>query len=197
MAMNPFADHRDLYLLTAGVVLGVLLSPAVLGRVLPGVYEGIFIGPVAEYRTQLEDFDAQTQQQVGLLGQSGVTSVAIDELLAQRANERLELEAGLEVTENRIPALLLAIGLAVIVIMILETLVSPSPEQQGKAIIPPAVGRLVRLRYGLMALWLMILLARYDLLAHLPGLFLLLLIIVALILGFIPLGKKETPATGH
>ena len=37
-------DHRDLYLIVVGVLLGVLLGPGVLGRFAPNVYDRIFVG---------------------------------------------------------------------------------------------------------------------------------------------------------
>ena len=37
-------DQRHLYMLVAGVLLGVLLGPAVLGRVAPQLYDPMFLG---------------------------------------------------------------------------------------------------------------------------------------------------------
>ncbi|XAM01327.1 hypothetical protein OT109_08020 [Phycisphaeraceae bacterium D3-23] len=46
----PWPDARHIYLLAAGIVLGVLLGPAVMGRALPHQYELLFDapGPTAE-----------------------------------------------------------------------------------------------------------------------------------------------------
>ncbi|MCG8510240.1 MAG: hypothetical protein MI741_13510 [Rhodospirillales bacterium] len=192
--MNPFADHRDLYLLVAGLVVGVLLSSAVLGRIAPKTYQSIFFGDVAEVRAELEAFDEETTRQIELLSspELTVTPLAIEEKLIQRKLDKADLERKLDRAVNRTPAALFAITFAILAVMVAETLISPSLEQRQRTEISPAVARLVRLRYGLLAIWLAIIVARHDLLASFPIVMFILLLILAGVIGFVPLGKRAT-----
>lgn len=44
IALWPLADQRHLYMIVAGIVLGVVLGPAVLGKVVPNLYDRAFVG---------------------------------------------------------------------------------------------------------------------------------------------------------
>ncbi|HEX7008981.1 MAG TPA: hypothetical protein VF184_03310, partial [Phycisphaeraceae bacterium] len=72
----PFPTHRDLYLLAAGLLMGVLLSGAVLGRLSPSLHDRLFVGSGGA-AAALQTLQAQHQQDMQRLRDTGVTSAAI------------------------------------------------------------------------------------------------------------------------
>lgn len=177
-------NHRDLYVLAAGLLLGLLLGPAVLGRVSPETYNHYF----ADYQVaadKLAMHDAHVNEILKKLVAADVTSVAMDELVQTRSAEREPLEAAVErarLSQGR----LLAAMLAVLVFMIFETL----PE--ATAILLRS--RLAAARYALMALTLALLLAQPQLLKGMSMLFLSLLLATGLAMALMPLSKKNSRA---
>ena len=189
----PFATHRDLSLLLAGIALGLLLGPAVLGKVAPQTYQRWFVGG-DEAKAALDAFDAETEQMRHQLAQTGVTPAAIDEFVAQRKRESLPQLAGYELQrtehEKWLSSRMLGLMLAAILIMILEALYAPRPRADGSAQVPVALGRLITIRYALIAVWIVLALAAPAMLYQTPLLFIALALAVALLVGFMPLGKK-------
>jgi hypothetical protein len=190
--VNPFPDVGGLYLLIAGIVLGVLLGPAVLGRVAPDVYRDVFVGG-GEYLRQLTEENEKTQQQLEALQDTGVTEEAIPEHVLGREQELVVLKAQLDAAQRQrmgeLTGWTAALMLAVIAVMMVESLIGPEVKAGGVSKIPPAVGRLVTARYALAALWIAVVLARPQLLTQVPILFAAGLVVVALGAALVPLGK--------
>lgn len=192
--INPFPDVGGLYLLIAGIVLGVVLGPAVLGRVAPGAYRDVFVGG-GEYLRQLTEENEKTRQQLEALQDTGVTGEAIPEHVLGREQELVVLKAQLDAAQRQrmgeLAGWTTALMLAVIAVMMVESLVGPDVKAGAAAKIPPTLGRLVTARYALAALWIAVVLARPQLLTQAPILFAAGLIIVALGAALVPMGKKH------
>lgn len=193
--VNPFPDVGGLYLLVAGIVLGVLLGPAVLGRVAPSIYQDVFVGG-GEIAKELIESQAETQRQLEALEATGVTDVALPEQVMAREQQLVLLKAQLDQAQrDRLGELIGwtgALMLAVIAVMMIESLVSPDVSAGKTMKVPPALGRLITARYALAALWITIVLAQPALLKQLPILFVGLLVVVALAAALVPLGKMRT-----
>ena len=180
--------------MVAGIVLGVLLGPAVLGRAAPDVYRDVFVGG-GEYLRQLAEENEKTQLQLEALQDTGVTGEAIPEHVLGREQELVVLKAQLDAAQRQrmgeLAGWTTALMLAVIAVMMVESLVGPEVRAGVAAKVPPAVGRLVTARYALAALWIAIVLARPQLLTQVPILFAAGLVVVALGAALVPLGKKR------
>lgn len=177
-------NHRDLYVLAAGLLLGLLLGPSVLGRASPETYSRYF----ADYQIAAQHLaihDANVQEILKKLVAADVTSVAMDELVQTRAAQREPLQAAVD-RARQSQGRLLAAMLAVLVFMIFETL----PE--ATAILVRS--RLATARYALMALTLALLLAQPQQLKGMSMLFLALLLAVGLAVALVPLSKKSDDA---
>jgi len=167
--MNPMPTLRDAYLLTAGLLLGVLLGPAVLGRIAPGAYAG-FLGAGATHQ-QLVAFDQETAVLAQALQATGVTPDAVTELHQSRHAQRAVTTQGLGLLMDRTARLrVCGVGVALFVVMLLEALMPSRGGPQGST-----------LRYALMAIGATMVLARPSLLAGTPWLFVALLLLVGLI----------------
>lgn len=168
--MHPTAGHRELYLLVAGLLLGLLAGPWVLGRAAPDFYARTFVGGT----TQLKEL-AQTQHELALrravvLETKSETVLADFELEAAakvrpliQAWEKAKLERSQELQR-----IMSAVALAIACIMGLEALLLGQWQH-----------RAMSARYALMALWLAMLLAQPAMLAELPMVLVLLLVLVA------------------
>lgn len=193
LALSPFPDHRDLYLLVAGIILGALLSGAVLGNVSPAAHHRLFIGGY-ELQRQLEQMQREHLQVLDRLEASGVTEVAVEEQRREFESERIPLQAELQQARNdhldRLAGLAGALILAVGLVMVLEALVSPRAAPGQRVPVPRALSRLISIRYALLAMWGALVIARPALLGDLSLLFLVLLIALALFVAIIPLGRR-------
>ena len=69
---TPNPGPVELYILAAGLLLGILLGPAVLGRVAPTAHASLFGGGPATQ--QLIDYDEETAAMVAALEATGVTA---------------------------------------------------------------------------------------------------------------------------
>ena len=179
----PSPNHRNLYLLILGLVGGIALGPAVLGRLSPDSYQKIFgVGRLSH--AQLKQISNEKRDQINRLTETGVTASAVKEQLAQAQRQRSERSRILQQEHlNWLGALTTAMILAIIIIMVLETMVSP--------VQPGLAPGLATTRYALTAVWFGITLAQPGLLLGVSGLFVLLLVIVSLLAAFMPLCRIE------
>ena len=195
--VSPFPDLGGLYLLVAGIVLGVLLSQAVLGRLAPGVYEDAFVGG-AELSRLVDEQVAATEEQIRTLDDTGVTPAAITEQLGQQDIQLIQLRAQLQQAQQQhlttLSGWTTSLMLAVIAVMMIESLMSPDikdTKSNGRLVVSPAMGRLITARYALCALWIAIVFAQPKLLSELPIMFAGLLVVVAVGAALVPLGKRS------
>ena len=181
-------DYRDLYLLMIGLIGGILLGPFVLGRISPAVYDRMSgIGPAKvgildSLRQQMNNHQSQ-------LAQTDVSEVAkaeqmVLDLAHQHQNRKSFMAAHLSLLRARAMALMFAM----IVIMVLETFVSPRNRLLR--------GRLASTRYALCAIWIAIVLAQPQLLAAIPFIFVMLLVVVGITAALVPLGKWSSQRNG-
>ncbi|MFA9479461.1 hypothetical protein ACERK3_14325 [Phycisphaerales bacterium AB-hyl4] len=192
--LNPFPDHRDLYLLVAGLLLGVLLGPAVLGQVAPGVYDRVFVG-VGPATAELREAEAEHAAALRQLQETGVSDAAMAERAMGFEQQRMLLQAQAEQERlahlGRLTGRMLALVFAVVGVMVIESLVSPQPEGGKRQVVPTALSRLVTIRYALAALWLAVVVAQPTLLGQVPVVFAGAVIVVALVVAFVPLGGRS------
>ena len=192
MILSPFPGPACLYLLVGGIVLGVLVGPAVMGRLAPSLYQELFVGG-AQLSQQLLDQQNQTANQLELLEQTDVTDVALAEQLALGQSQQAVIEAQLQQAQQQRlmywSGLASAIVLAVIAMMMIEALVAPDIHKDKAAAVPPALSRLVSARYALVGLWIAVVLAQPRLLSQLPVLFAAGLILLAAASALVPMGK--------
>lgn len=215
-------------MLVAGVVLGVLLGPAVLGRLAPNVYDPMFVGSgntaaLEEAQDALEDFQTNPDTRQDLIEEvmaqyelldpdDPSTTVAREEHLMRLTNRFADEEDALKqavVTEagqvmvrqkqhrDKLSGMTTILLLIVVALFAAEAILSPQRDEleAGRATLPPALARLVTVRYALMAGWLLIMLAQPHWLRGIDPVFGALLLAVVLIAGLIPLGKKHTQTT--
>lgn len=215
-------DQRHLYMLVAGVLLGVLLGPAVLGRIAPDLYDPMFMGSgdmtaLEETQAELDLFlnDADTRQaridgilkQAEFLGEGDSAEVSTQSQILALTNDFADEQARLEtnIEAARIPILAsqqqhrdklsgmaTMMLLLIVILFAAEAILSPQRDEleQGKATLPPALSRLITIRYGLAAGWLMLMLAQPIWLKGIDLTFGGLLLAIVLIAGLVPLGKK-------
>jgi hypothetical protein len=211
-------------MLVAGVVLGVLLGPAVLGRLAPQIYDQMFMGSgdtaeLENARAELELFltDEDTRmdringilKQAEVLGEGDSAQVATEEqvavLMNSFADEQQRLEQNVEAARvpiianqqahrTKLQGMATMMLLLVVIILVAEAILSPQRDEleAGKAKLPPALSRLITIRYGLAAGWLMLMLAQPVWLKGIDFMFGGLLLAIVLIAGLVPLGKKAS-----
>ena len=212
-------------MLVAGVVLGLVLGPTVLGQFAPQFYDPMFVGSgdTAELdaaRADLDDFKTNSDRreakineiiaQYKLVG-SDDDSIAIakdEQLVAltnafadeQEALEQVLLSAQGEVTFRRQAHLDKLSGMATVILLLVvllfaaEAIVSPQRDEieDGQAELSPLLSRLVTVRYGLMAGWLILMLAQPHWLSGIDPWFGGLLLLVVVVAGLVPLGKRAS-----
>lgn len=225
LVLWPLPDQRHLYMLVAGVVLGVLLGPAVLGRLAPEVYDPLFVGSgdttaLEEAEAKVEAFKKDDERrdeiieeviaQYDLIG-SDEDSIAIakQEQLVAINNRFAEEEAVLrdavvaaqgQIVINRqahlqkLSSMSTVMILLVVLLLAAEAILSPQRKEleEGEADVPTIVPRLMTIRYGLLAGWLMLMLAQPHWLRGIDPVFAGLLAVVVLGAGLVPLGKRAS-----
>ncbi|QQE13096.1 hypothetical protein JD969_06440 [Planctomycetota bacterium] len=204
MSMLPFADHRDLYLLIAGLLIGLVLGPGVLNKFAPNVYRSLFIGNLAQVR-ELFVFDKkqaaveaeirpQLEEQLKARGVEDVEG-AMSKMLPQAietAKGQLSVKARQAALAHQLQliGLLNALVIGVVLISVIETQVFPKRVKEGVEL-PAALGKLKTIRFALLACWIAIVVARPELVMTVPVVFTIALVLIALAVGFVPLGKKK------
>ena len=146
--MLPFPGRRDLWLLAAGLLLGVLLGPPVLGSASPAAYRALFGGTEAfaqaeEARDQAVEARGRAAAQLGLAGEAGEAGEAgagpqgeareraeanlaqLDAMLTRGVNARYQAVGA--AMDSRAVRWLLALLVALVGVAVAEALVSPDP----------------------------------------------------------------------
>jgi hypothetical protein len=185
-------DHRDLYLIVAGVVLGIILSQAVLNRFWPEAYRRVFVGPSPSSQQLIDEFlriNEEERQQRQNLAETGASAAATQEFDRGQHRRTSEIWARVQQAKAaeqehaaRLGGWSLALILAVLAVMVIETVLDP------RALRPRA--RLATARYALMALWIALLIAQPKVLFTIPFLLLGALVVVALAMALVPLGRR-------
>lgn len=173
------------------MILGLALSPAVLGNVAPNLRDRLFgaTQPLAQIR---DAFEAESMQQLEQLEATDVTEIAAQEHLRMRQQEWMHQVAAYELTlDRRAVGLIFALLAAVAVVMAMEAWLSPQPDDNGRSVVHPAYRRLISTRYALLALLIAIVLARPSVLGATPLVLAVVTIALALAVGLIPLGSKH------
>lgn len=214
-------------MLVAGVVLGVLLGPAVLGRFAPQVYDQMFIGSgdlteLDQAQTELDDFlgNADTRQAIidqvikqyeAFSEEDTSIKTARDEQLMEINNRfadeqqalqsnvdtaRIPILANQQAHRQKLQGMVTMMLLLIVLILVAEAILSPQRDEleEGKTTLPPALSRLITIRYGLAAGWLLLMLAQPVWLKGIDLTFGVLLLVIVLLAGLMPLGKKDSSA---
>ncbi len=210
-------------MLVAGVVLGVVLGPAVLGNLAPHLYDPMFVGSgdteeLDKAREALDRFanDADTRQAIidekiaeydNLFGRGDSLDEAredhVIDLTNRFADEQDRLEnnialarvpvlASRQAHREKLSGMATAMLLLIVILLAVEAILSPQRDEieQGRADLPPALSRLITVRYALAAGWLMLMLAQPVWLKGVDPVFGGLLLVVVLLAGLIPLGRR-------
>ncbi len=110
------------YVLAAGMLLGVLAGPAGLGQLWPGGYAGLFGGSVARGQW-LEGVQATRAAATAWQSVPGVSGTAVSEDLDRRAAVNRQQHAALgAVMDRRAAEMILAVGVALGAVMLIEAL---------------------------------------------------------------------------
>ena len=157
-------DHWDLYILVAGVALGLLVSPWVLGRISPVRHDRLFLGGVQEAAERQAYID-DTETIIRRMHATGEDEPAIRARFDERRERYMELDAALTQARERHARVLNIVTYAalalVILLMIAEALITT--EATPRAL---AVRRwLGRARYVAMSAWIVLALGRSDFLS--------------------------------
>ena len=179
----------DLVLLIVGLVAGVLLGPAVLGKVAPEMHLAWFQGGVAEQKV-VDDYLAERaslrQKVPGVEGDS-VLDVFDRETAAQQRMYESELFIAQAKFANVYRSRMTAIILAVAGLMLLEVFMVTGASNMVDAV--RFSSKVATARYALVAVWLAMLLAVPAQLRELPMVFTILVLIVAAAVALAPLRK--------
>ena len=172
----------NLYLLVAGLLVGLLLGPFVLGRASPETYYAVF-GAGQEHEALLA-FEERAADELARVQRIGVSGEYLPEKQAQLDAERIPLlEARRDALESTIYPYMTAVLLALVAIMAIEALYARPQSPVGL--------RIATMRYALATVWLVLLLAVPNVLMSVSLVFVALLILVALLAGLIPLGVRR------
>ncbi len=219
-------DQRHLYMLVAGVLLGVLLGPAVLGRLSAPLYDQMFLGSgdttefeaaQAEFASFIEGDNTEERinnitQQAASLDEGDTAYLSAQEQIVAITNgfadEQARLETNIEAALGRIgdrqqghrdklQGMATMMLLLIVIILAAESILSPQRDEleAGKTTLPPALSRLITIRYGLAAGWLMLMLAQPVWLKGIDVTFGGLLLAIVLLAGLMPLGKQAEKIT--
>jgi hypothetical protein len=165
----------------------------VLGALAPRAYGTLF--GAGEVAVRLATLDDETARQLEQLRATDASDAAISEYTADREMQSLPLRLTIrQIRDQRAAGMATAVVLALVASMIVESLVGPEPRKQGAVVVSPAVGRLVTVRYALVAIWIALVIARPTLLEPVPALLTILLVLVALAVGLVPLGPRRAEA---
>lgn len=170
------ASVAPLYLLAVGLLIGLALSPFVLGRFWPQQYEQLF--PAQEAQQVLDDFDAAYAQRFAKAMTAGATET--DDLEVQYQVGRAKLtEAVSAARAMPLSDLRHAVMLAMFAVFFMEGVLGATG---------PCGQRLAIMRGALMAIWLALLIA-----CPYPFKTISLWLVLALIVAAVLFGLTPTP----
>jgi|GEM_PF-3368140 len=194
-------DHRDMYLLIAGLILGLILSPWIMGRFMDDVsYQRWYMGggeAVTAYnefmKTHVIDTRAKDNELLDRLKSTGVTKEAVDEMRAKLQDEaRAQWQPYYDAAAVEREAhaawqrgFMVSLVAAMIVLMLME----PVFELAGS--MATVRRRLVTGRYGLIAVWIVYALAKPHALTGIPWAFAMLAVLVIVVATLLPLLVKR------
>jgi len=189
-------DHRDMYLLILGLIVGLALSPWILGRFLdePTFNRWYYGGgeSLRAYERFIRTHEVERSQKhqdlLDRLAATGATKEAVDELQAQFVAEG---QAYLKPYEDAVlieraiheawyRGLITAMMLTAAVLMLLEPLFETSGPMA------PLRRRLIFARYAVLATWIALTLAKPHVLLGTPWLFVLLVIAIVVMAAALP-----------
>jgi hypothetical protein len=190
LRIPPFPTASHVYLIVAGILLGVLAGPAVLGRLAPAAHRAVFDGPdAAAIETEREQAEQRFLEDVkGIDVTPEYVQERLDEIQMVAEAKR---EDGRDRQTERTAVLVAALVLGLLVTMILEAVLAPDARPGERAEVPPTLGRLITVRYALAGLIVAVLVGSPVLLWATPKAFAVLIILVALVVGLIPLGTSS------
>jgi hypothetical protein len=158
--------HFELYCIIAGVFLGILLGPAVLGRFAPSFYDKVIINRI-DAGQSLAEFEADTIRMRETLMLSQGSPAAVDELMQARkqGREQLMMDDQLRHVRAQLSGLSRAVALvlAVVAIMVIESVIDPSWRLVR--------ARLIAARYVLLGFWIALTMAQPVFLVGFPLVF--------------------------
>lgn len=174
-----------LYILSAGVLVGILLGPFVLGRFAPQQYATWF--PAGDAADKLAAYEIEAQERIAnakiMEETTGVTSDFIESIIAQENAQLADLRAALHPARAELQApMRTALLLAIIVIMGLESALT-EPGSKSRS-------RLSIARYALASLLIALLLSCPWPLSVMSMMFFGLALLVALVAAFVPMGRR-------
>jgi len=171
-----------IYILVVGIVVGLALSPYVLGRFAPERYEQLF--PAGDTVAKLEALDADYSDRIARLEHTGVSAVEVERVGREYQMEHEELIQQVEKQRAaRQAPRRTAILIALLVVFFIETLFEAPAH--------PVVRRLTIVRCALASVWIALLLACPEPLRQLPLIFTAILLLVALAVGLVPLPGRR------
>ena len=213
--MLPFPGRRDLFVLAAGLLLGVLLGPSVLEAASPDAYRALFGGAeahavVEEVRAQAETAKASIRERSGLdLGEGeGPRGEARERVEAQVRELGVAIDARVAAADRAVAAAMdnqavrwvLGLLVALVGVSVAEVRAAPQPAAPGRADaaveVPAAVRRLITVRYALLAVLVAVVMARATLYEAIPWFFVLALLGVSLAAAWVPLGRRPAGGDG-
>lgn len=190
MNKNRLEHRRNIGLLIVGIGLGFLAGPYGLGWWLPWAYNSVWVkgGGVQQ---EINAFDQATDRQRDRLKQSGVTHDAIDELDYHSMQRRKPLATRLQQVQaqhlSRLRHYTLAVMIAIGMVIVLESLAGSFPRSRR---LRRTLKRLTAARHGLLAVAVVIIVARPRVLPGVHPTFLILILVIALAAAWVPAGSS-------
>lgn len=179
---NTRPGHRELYLLVIGVIVGVLLGPGVFGRFNPQAYDDWFVGS-GKNLAVIQEKQTKFEADLRALVEAKTTPIAIEELKAHHDESMAVLQAQMQALRDKTALKLSGRGhallLAMVALMVIETMIAPSKEIFRQ--------RISAARYCLIAAWIALALAQPALILHTPIELAIAAVAIALAAAVIPM----------
>ena len=162
-------NHWDLYILVAGVAIGLMLGPFVLGRISPGRYDRLFVGGVDEQAAH-DAFVDETTELIKVTGiklrASGVTPDAIpgqiQEVVDEREIKNTKLMHAVEDARDKTRLTWAVVSTCLLGLLVLLMIVEPLFDTTATTAVMARRRLLAHARYVVAAIWIAVALARFD-----------------------------------